>query len=604
MHLLVVLVAHALAAPLLRISNGFYSPISIAITPTISLPSHVNPPTTEQLQADAVGVLANSLGVDARELKVGQFYIGDDGVQHLYATRLVRGREVSNQHANTHIKDGKVLSMQSTFTSMSPGAPLTKHTFFAAKNTTLEQAVEIASKELGAPRDDIPATMEYLEKPDGTLALVHGFQLRLKKPKNPKFYHVFVDASSGEIRQVVSYIKRSGYNVVQIPKRDPTDGFTWIASAADPVGSPLGWHNDGNATYTSTKGNNVNLYSQVDAVANLKSKESPLPSALVVDGGVNLEFNSAWNANMPATSPENRNAGAIHLFYIANFMHDLSYKYGFTEAAGNFQTNNFGKGGEANDAAIVVHQSSEGTDNAYMEVPPDGQAGRLVMFLFDMTNPTRDGSLESDIPIHEFTHGITNRMTGGSRSGACLSAKEANGLGEGWSDSVAMFLLRTAKSTRDDDFLTGTYVLNGPGSRTHPYSTDMTRNPWVFANLEDLTDEHDMGEIWASILNEVYWNLVEAHGYSADWMDSSRDNGNIIAMRLLFGGLTYQPCNPTFIQARDAILATDEHTFNYKYKCLIWKAFAKRGMGLDAKVASQAEFKGYTNGFNIPAECG
>ncbi len=35
------------------------------------------------------------------------------------------------------------------------------------------------------------------------------------------------------------------------------------------------------------------------------------------------------------------------------------------------------------------------------------------MFLWDHTNPMRDGALENDIVSHENTHGISNRMTGG-----------------------------------------------------------------------------------------------------------------------------------------------------------------------------------------------
>ena len=35
------------------------------------------------------------------------------------------------------------------------------------------------------------------------------------------------------------------------------------------------------------------------------------------------------------------------------------------------------------------------------------------MFLWDFTNPMRDGAIENDIVVHENTHGISNRMTGG-----------------------------------------------------------------------------------------------------------------------------------------------------------------------------------------------
>jgi hypothetical protein len=44
--------------------------------------------------------------------------------------------------------------------------------------------------------------------------------------------------------------------------------------------------------------------------------------------------------------------------------------------------------------------------------------------------PQRDGALENDIVTHEYTHGITNRMTGGG-TGRCLQTTEAGGMGEG-----------------------------------------------------------------------------------------------------------------------------------------------------------------------------
>lgn len=42
----------------------------------------------------------------------------------------------------------------------------------------------------------------------------------------------------------------------------------------------------------------------------------------------------------------------------------------------------------------------------------------------------RDGALENDIVVHENTHGMTNRMTGGGTA-ACLQTTESGGLGEG-----------------------------------------------------------------------------------------------------------------------------------------------------------------------------
>jgi hypothetical protein len=44
-----------------------------------------------------------------------------------------------------------------------------------------------------------------------------------------------------------------------------------------------------------------------------------------------------------------------------------------------------------------------------------------------------------------------------------------------------------------------------------------------------------------------------------------------------------QPCRPTFIHARDAILDADKARTGGVNQCSIWKAFAKRGLGADAR---------------------
>jgi extracellular elastinolytic metalloproteinase len=50
--------------------------------------------------------------------------------------------------------------------------------------------------------------------------------------------------------------------------------------------------------------------------------------------------------------------------------------------------------------------------------------------------PRRDSDLQNDFAMHEFTHGLSNRMTGGGTA-RCLQTTEAKGMGEGWSDAVA-----------------------------------------------------------------------------------------------------------------------------------------------------------------------
>jgi extracellular elastinolytic metalloproteinase len=58
-----------------------------------------------------------------------------------------------------------------------------------------------------------------------------------------------------------------------------------------------------------------------------------------------------------------------------------------------------------------------------------------------------------------------------------------------------------------------------------------------------------------------------------------------------------QPCNPTFTQARDAILQAELNYYGGVYRCQVWRAFAKRGLGADSVQS------GWINGFNVPKYC-
>lgn len=66
-------------------------------------------------------------------------------------------------------------------------------------------------------------------------------------------------------------------------------------------------------------------------------------------------------------------------------MSTFSVRYGFTEKAFNFQSNNFGRGGRGNDRVTVSVQDKSGLDNANFATPPDGQSGHMRMYLWDFT---------------------------------------------------------------------------------------------------------------------------------------------------------------------------------------------------------------------------
>jgi hypothetical protein len=260
----------------------------------------------------------------------------------------------------------------------------------------------------------------------------------------------------------------------------------------------------------------------------------------------------------------------------------------------------FGRGGEGNDRVNLTNQFGfpRNLNNAFMSTPPDGQAPLMGMFLWDLSDIKRDSALDNSVIIHEYAHGISNRLTGGNRQGDCLGTVESRGLGEGWSDALAVYLSQQPFNRNSDNATIGSYVANRTfGIREFPYSLDLEINPLTYNRLFNNTRVHSIGTVWATMLYEVYWGLVDKHGFSENWYNAKQVKGNIIAMQVVIGGMTLQPCNPTLQQARDAIIAADFTYYGGENKCLIWKAFAKRGAGLDA---IQDDFQ---NGFALPEEC-
>ncbi len=73
------------------------------------------------------------------------------------------------------------------------------------------------------------------------------------------------------------------------------------------------------------------------------------------------------------------------LFFALNFAHDFFYDLGFDEAAGNFQVNNFGRGGLGGDPIKGVARAA-GRNNATFQPKPEGTSPIISMFLWDGTN--------------------------------------------------------------------------------------------------------------------------------------------------------------------------------------------------------------------------
>lgn len=105
---------------------------------------------------------------------------------------------------------------------------------------------------------------------------------------------------------------------------------------------------------------------------------------------------------------------------------------------------------------------------------------------------------------------------------------------------------------------------------------------------------HDSGEIWATTLWDLNWLLIDKYGFDPNLQSGwtagvgAGHAGNKLTLRLVMEGLKLQPANPSFTQARDAIIAADVALNGGADLFEIWSAFARRGLGTNASTANSS----------------
>src|SRR5690606_41997437 len=97
---------------------------------------------------------------------------------------------------------------------------------------------------------------------------------------------------------------------------------------------------------------------------------------------------------------------------------------------------------------------------------------------------------------------------------------------------------------------------------------------------------------------------IYEHGFNPDFYvftgDINQDAGNIQALALVTEGMKLQPCSPGFVDGRDAIFAADQAIYGGANECLLWDAFAKRGLGFSASQGSSSSRTDGIEAFDTP----
>ncbi|HET6725779.1 MAG TPA: M36 family metallopeptidase [Gammaproteobacteria bacterium] len=132
------------------------------------------------------------------------------------------------------------------------------------------------------------------------------------------------------------------------------------------------------APTNETTGNNVWAYLDV---AGGDGQDDPADISATTTSTNTFDY--AFDFSVAPTTHSNQEGAIVNLFYVDNWLHDAWYHAGFTEALGNAQYYNYGRGGVPGDPIHAEAQDNSGRNNANMFTPPDGMSPRQQMYLWD-----------------------------------------------------------------------------------------------------------------------------------------------------------------------------------------------------------------------------
>lgn len=232
-------------------------------------------------------------------------------------------------------------------------------------------------------------------------------------------------------------------------------------------------------------------------------------------------------------------------------------------------------------------------------------SGAVQVQLFDSSafNMARiyDSDLDNGVITHEYGHGISNRLTGGPSNSSCLNNKEQ--CGEGWSDFFALALTtRVWENSATVARGIGTFVIDqdtsGMGIRNYRYSRNLSVNPVTYNTIKTQSEVHALGFVWCAMLFDIYWDMIDKYGFDPDSYTGT--GGNNKMLQLVIDGLKLQPCSPGFVDSRNAIIKADSINNAGANYGLLWKAFARRGLGYTASQGSSSSATDGTEKFDLP----
>lgn len=288
-----------------------------------------------------------------------------------------------------------------------------------------------------------------------------------------------------------------------------------------------------------------------------------------------------------------------NIFWWVNYTHDVWYLYGFTEAFGNYQQINFVGGVQVPGNDPVIADSQNGADTGdncnanFDNSPPDGSSGRMQMYECANSVPSRDSGLNSGTIVHEYHHGMSERLRPGLHTG-----QQGGGIGEGGGDFQGLLLTARPEDDLNGRYGHSAYYQNTSTNRRELYSINPVKQPngpsYTYGDIYVATGSpHPTGEIWAHAMWYARALLITRYGFRA---------GTETIMKLALDGYKNAASSPDFLDVRDAILVSDSLSNNGANRCLLWSAFARMGIGQSATSTGQNDIRP-VEAFDVPGNC-
>jgi len=296
-------------------------------------------------------------------------------------------------------------------------------------------------------------------------------------------------------------------------------------------------------------------------------------------GEPRLSTNESGHRVFRPLDPFGIDQGVVNAFHLCNRLNDFFGGLGFSETEGNFQSRHAGDQAGAGDPLRVIVRDQHLEDWAFYDHQPDGTSPAVELSWF---RHGRHASLDAHIVIHEFVHGLLDRVAGTKKIPTPFAKQESRALAEGYCDYFAITLRNAWRGPDTPPEWTFARWLTTGQKSVRPEGYDVF-NKGYDALAKGRWKTHDAGQVWCAAMLRVH----EILGDDLAWQVA------FDAIKLLHPG----DVGPTFLHARTAVLhamkklsATHDELADAATAQAVRDVFSERGMGEGAR-SPKAKFR-------------